>query len=461
MILVNVTNHIIRGGEKVKIKSIFADSILGKIILIGILIFILLIPTIMVGALVEERENRREEVIEDITEKWGEEQKVGGPILTIPYKETITHGEEKEVYRRYFHMLPDTLEISGTIHPEIRYRSIYETLVYNSNHSFEGKFPEINLEEKELELFSENTVDISWGDPFIVIGISDVVGINDKIDVAWNGELYNTSPGTRGVSVFNSGVSTEVQLLTEAENKFNFEIDLKGSHGLKFYPLGKTSNIDLNSDWKDPSFQGRFLPIERTINENGFSAYWEVFDLNKGYPQQWQEGASSRIRYAVEDSALGVNLLLPVDSYRNTERAIKYAVMFILLTFLVYFFIEILKKINIHPVQYLLVGISLVLFYLLLLALSEHIAFHYSYLIASISTILLISLYTAGILKEKITGILAGGILVVLYSFLYILLELQDYSLLLGSIGIFIIMAVIMYLSRNVDWYALNDKKDN
>ncbi len=228
------------------------------------------------------------------------------------------------------------------------------------------------------------------------------------------------------------------------------DIDLKGSQFLYFVPVGKTTNVNINSNWTNPSFGGEFLPDSREINNEGFQSYWNILHLNRNYPQSWSDN-----EHSVTYSAFGVNLLLPVDRYQKSMRVIKYAILFLAFTFLVFFFIEVMNKVFIHPIQYILVGIAIVVFYTLLLAISEHLAFNISYLISAILTLTLITAYVLAILKSKKITVLILGILGILYGFIFTIIQLQDYALLIGSIGIFVILAIVMYYSRKIDWYSI------
>lgn len=207
--------------------------------------------------------------------------------------------------------------------------------------------------------------------------------------------------------------------------------------------------VRIQSKWNTPSFDGAFLPDKRTIDKDGFSATWTILHLNRNFPQQWKDN-----EYLIADWSFGVDLLFPVDQYQKSYRSAKYAIMFIALTFLTFFFSEVLNKIRVHPIQYLLIGFALCIFYSLLISLSEHIGFGLAYLIGSIAIITMITAYSASILKDKILTALVSFILIALYVFLFTILQLEAYSLLMGSIGLFIVMSVIMYLSRNVDWYS-------
>ena len=227
-------------------------------------------------------------------------------------------------------------------------------------------------------------------------------------------------------------------------------VELKGSQYLYFIPVGKTTDVTLSSNWQTPSFTGNYLPDERDISDSGFSANWNILHLNRNYPQSWIGS-----KYDVDNSSFGTDMLLPVDNYKKSYRVARYAILFIVFTFMVFFFVEVLNKVFIHPIQYLLVGIALVVFYSLLLAFSEHMLFNIAYLLAALLILILVTGYTAAILKSKKIGGLIFGILVVLYTFIFTIIQLEDYALLIGSIGLFIILGIVMYLSRKIDWYEL------
>ncbi|MCK4664699.1 MAG: cell envelope integrity protein CreD [Bacteroidales bacterium] len=433
-------------------------SAIIKIISIAFIILLLLIPTGLIRSLVREREATQQEAIWEVSSKWGNSQTITGPIITIPYISYI-RGEKNEIIKikSYAHFLPEELNINGKISPELRYRGIYEVIVYESELHFNGKFNYPDLLEMNIPI--ENVL---FDEAYISIGIPDMRGIEENINVTLNDSVYSVNPGVESNDIIVSGVSTKIKINKKAEIKeinFNFDIYLNGSDALFFTPVGKETNVNLSSTWNNPGFNGAFLPDERNVDDNGFSAKWKVLHLNRNYPQQWTEN-----NYNISESTFGVNLLLPVDAYQKSMRSAKYAVMFISLTFLIFFFIEVLNKKRIHPIQYILVGLALCVFYTLLLSLSEHIGFKFAYLIAAISTVTLITLYSKSIFKEKNLTILMGGILTVLYFYIYILLQLQDYALLLGSIGLFVVLAIVMYLSRKVDWYSTgikNGQKNN
>lgn len=430
--------------EKHDTKSWIRNSITIKSIIIGLLILVLLIPAGMIRSLIHERNSLRNKVINEVSYKWGNPQTIAGPIITIPYKKYYKKDDKIVEHIEHAHFLPENLNIESKLNPEIRYRGIYKVVVYNSILTFNGSFNKPDFSNWKIP--AEN---ILWESATLSIRIPDMRGIKDVIKINWNKNTYDVNPGIDNQNASYTGVSTKVDIQNESKYDFNFTLNLNGSDALSFIPIGKETNVSINSIWNSPSFEGSFLPYHREVSENGFSAKWKILHLNRSYPQQWIGDA-----YSIDDSLFGVKLLLPVDHYQKSERSVKYAIMFISLTFLIFFFTEILNKKRIHPIQYLLVGLGLSIFYTLLISLSEQLSFNLAYLLASISIISLITIYAYSILKNpKLTGIVFL-VLLILYGFLFTILQLQDYSLLLGSIGLFIALAIVMYLSRKIDWYA-------
>jgi inner membrane protein len=434
-----------------KLNQWISNSVTIKLASIGFLILILLIPSSMIQSIIYEREMTRNNTMTEISDKWGNEQTVTGPVLNIPYKRFYydANGKINEI-KDHIHVLPDELNVSGKLTPEKRYRGIYEVVVYNTQLDFSGSFPVPNA-----SVWNINESDIFWKDAFISIGIPDMRGIKDNIYFAWNDKKSASNPGIDSKDISASGVSIPVTIIpndsTLAAYKFSFAMNLNGSKNLNFIPLGKETNVKINSNWSNPSFSGAFLPEKRDITESGFSAEWKILHLNRNYPQHWT-GSS----FNINDSAFGVSLLLPVDQYQKSTRSAKYAVMFISLTFLIFFFVEILNGKRIHPFQYILVGLALCLFYTLLVSLSEHINFNYAYLISCIGIIGMITLYSYTIFKNNLLTVIMSLVLAILYGFMFITIQMQDYALLIGSIGLFIVLGAVMYLSRNVDWYKIS-----
>jgi len=407
--------------------------------MVGFLTLILLVPATMVGFLVGEREQRQDEAMQEAGSKWGNMQTITGPILSVPY---TANKVTKNIY-----FLPAELNISGDINPQILKRGIYEITAYNSKLKVEGQFNQPNFSQWGI-----SSGNVLWNEAKILIGLSDMRGVKDKITMNWNDNILILNPGMSATKISDSGVSVMAPLdLKSAKTyKFSFDLNLNGSQSLNFIPLGKETNINLASKWANPSFDGAFLPDQRQVSKDGFTAQWKILSLNRNYPQSFSESDS----YSIKDSAFGVKFLVPIDQYQKITRSVKYAIMFIALTFLTFFFVEIFNKKRIHPIQYLLVGFALLVFYTLLLSISEHTNFNFAYILSSIATIILITLYSKAIFKNNFLSLLLGCILIILYGFMYVVLQLQDYALLMGSIGLFIVLAAVMYASRKIDWYS-------
>ena len=436
------------------------NNIYFKIGTIIIIVLLLLVPTSMIESLITERESTQNLAISEVSSKWAEKQTITGPFISIPYnrymkESTGKDSVEKTVQiREYLHILPSQLNISGTINPEKRYRGIYEVVVYNSKLNISGTFTMVDV--KSMDIDPHN---ILFDKAEFVVGIDDLRGIEDEVNLLWNNEKISFNPGITSSDVVNTGINALLNIVPSDSTVYNFtlSLDLKGSQLLYFTPVGKVTDIALTSEWSNPSFNGAFLPDSREVNEKGFVAKWNVLHLNRNFPQSWTNN-----RHTINNSSFGIDLLLPVDNYQKSYRSVRYAILFIGLTFLIFFFIEVLHKVFIHPIQYILVGVALIVFYTLLLSISEHLHYNFAFIISAIATLLLIAGYVRAILRSGSFTMLISGILTVLYTFIFVIIQLQDYALLIGSVGLFIIVGLIMYFSRKIDWYSLNlnDKKE-
>jgi len=405
----------------------------------------------MIESLIHEREKRKKEVTEEIGAKWGREQTLTGPVISIPYKAYYKDKDGNTVFSiEYAHFLPDSLDITGKLYPERRYRGIYETVLYNAQVDLTGSFSVPQIEQLGIQ-----PEDIMWSEALITFGISDMRGIKDKIGALFNGDSLTMNPGLKSNDIFPAGISAGISWPNKTEIcSFKFSLNLNGSEQINFLPLGRMTNVKVTSDWPDPSFLGAYLPYERNINKDGFEAQWKILDLNRNYPQSWKDN-----RYALNDSSFGIKLFIPVDIYQKSMRTAKYAIMFIVFTFIAFFFSEIMNKVRVHPIQYLLIGLAIMLFYSLLVSISEHTNFNFAYIISSISVIALITGYAKAILKKTNMSVMVGGILVILYGYLFVILQLEDYALLMGSVGLFVVLGLVMYLTRKIDWYAIKFEK--
>jgi inner membrane protein len=434
------------------------NNIYFKVGTIVIIALLLLIPTSMIRGLIYEREQTKNQAISEVGSKWGGQQTISGPFISIPYNKYVKEYSTKDskekvvVMRDFIHILPNELSIDGMMDPEQRNRGIYDIVVYNSKLNVKGKFAQVNFAELDIPIG-----DIQFDKARLVVGIDDLRGIEKQVDLSWNEKKYAFNPGVASNDIVSSGINTLVNFNSNDSSTytFSFNLDLKGSQLLYFTPVGKVTDIKVSSPWANPSFNGAFLPDQREVSDKGFTANWNVLHLNRNYPQIWTGDKNN-----ITESAFGIDLLLPVDNYQKSHRSIRYAILFIAFTFLVFFFIEVLNKVFIHPIQYILVGIALVVFYTLLLSLSEHLNYNLAFVTSALATLILIAGYVKAILKSTQLTALISGILLVLYTFIFVIIQLQDFALLIGSIGIFIILGLVMYFSRKIDWYNLGVKNE-
>lgn len=435
-------NYLERIGQSIR------SSVTLKLLSIFILMMLLMIPMSYVKSLIEEREGLRQQAIEEVSSKWANEQIVYGPVLTVPFLKKVTRDGEVELIREEAHILPSTLQVDGKVSPEKLHRGIYEVVVYDSQLSISGRFNDLPGYLKELEEY-----EVLPEEAFLTIHISDLRGIKEKIVVQWDEENRDVAPGTSIPSIISSGITVKNVLdsTPTTGHAFAFKLQLQGSRHLGFVPLGKETSVVLRSDWQHPSFAGAFLPDERTVNQAGFTANWKILELNRNYPQFWTGNGHVD---GIQASSFGVDLLLATNNYQKSMRSAKYALLAITLTFLTFFLVEIFNKRRVHPFQYILIGMALVLFYTLLMAVSEHAGFNLAYLVSSVAIISIIALYARTILQHNKQTLVLVTILSFTYTFVYVTLQLQEYALLIGSIGLTAILALTMYITRKIDWYA-------
>ena len=411
------------------------QSIALKLALLAFLGILFLIPLQLIKEVITERQLNGEKVMKEISDQWATKQCFAGPVLNIPIR-TIPSEKEEKTVTKIWHILPDNLEIKGNIKPEIRYRGIYQSVVYDSEIQINGQL--IVPQSDALKNY-----EVLWNEAYYTIGISDNRGLKGKIILKTDMTELEAEPGVRDNDIFQSGISFINPVLIQGK-KINIamNLNLSGSVGLLLTPLGKTTIAHLQSDWSSPSFTGSFLPVKRNIDEKTFNADWEVTHLNRNFPQSWTGNS-----YHPMESSFGVDLFQPVDHYQKSYRSSRYGILFIALTFLVLIFLEITGKETIHIFHYFLVSLGLVLFFSLLNSLSEQVGFNRAYLIASAATILLISLFTRTLFRDKKRSLIVFSLLVILYSFIFILLSLNDFAYLAGNIGLFLLLSVIMILS--------------
>ena len=467
-----------------------------KLIGVGILALILLIPASMVESLVWERQRLRDRAVSEVAATWGQSQRLAGPVLQVPFTETVSTSEDgaRTVRNGSAYFLPDRIDAAADVASEERYRGIYVAVLYTTGVEVRARFDSLAV----AQVAEGRTLD--WSRAALTFGVSDLRGIDSLSDLRLS-KLSLTGaptrvpfqPGTPSYALVEDGFQAPLALDgPPRELEVAFGLQLRGSGSLAVTPLGGVTEVALSGDWPAPKFLGAFLPDEREVTDDGFAARYEVLKVNRPFRQQGtrvggQTGLpgsplSSGVLAAADEvyaeaasvdygmrryddlsggpdvSAaydFGVRFLLPVDEYRKTQRSAKYAALFVLATFLTFFFIEVLNRRRLHPVQYLLVGSAVVLFYVLLLSLSEHVGFDAAYGISVLLILGLVTAYAHSQLRSPRLTALVAGVLAVLYGFFYSLLQLEDYSLLLGSLGLLLALATIMYVTRKTDWYGL------
>jgi len=440
------------------------NSITARMLMIGILIIVLLIPLSYIESLIRERANRQESVVNEINEKWGSEVLLYGPILKIPYKtyteKLVTNSETKKITKEtishvnYAYFFPEKLAINSEINPEVKKRGIYKTSVYKSTMDLSGNFTKPNFSSIDVE-----SKDVLWEKATVIVKTSNLKGINNQVEISLNSNSYAFVPKyeAKHKNAFpNNEISMhklETSYLKKEElnidtQPFSIKLTVSGSEQFKIIPIGKETKLNVSSNWKTANFIGEFLPLNSDkITENGFDALWNVLHINRPFSQEYFKNLPNLNEYA-----FGVNFKIPVDEYQKSERSAKYGFLVIALTFLIFFLIQSISKINIHPFQYLMIGLALTMFYTLLISISEHSNFLKAYVIAGISVIVLITLYSKSILKTFKFPLFIGISLSALYTFIFIIIQLENYALIVGSIGLFAILATVMYVSRKIDW---------
>ena len=459
-------------NNPVIVQETRANKTVLKGVITGALILVMLIPTLFVMNLITEREERQKEVTQEISSKWAAPQTLTGPYIYLPYAIKITDNDGKiTTLQKNLFLLPENLQVIGKITPEIRPRSIYKVLLYSSYIKNSGNFL--------LQLPKDITADmVNFTEAKICYGIRDFKGIQDKISINLQGTNYELSPGLptkekettthnnyntsqqeydrattiAGKEIETIGVSASINIsMADLGKTLNFDMPLKinGSEQLHFIPLAGNSTFELNSTWADPKFDGNNLPANRTVTPQGFTAKWNFNKANLPFGTSIKD-----FDFKKEPFAFGVTMVQPADQYAKTQRSVKYAILFIGLTFALFFIIELMQKNPIHPIQYVLIGLALVIFFTLLLSISEFLMFDYAYLIAAAATILLITAYAKAHFKSYKTAAVFGTVLSCLYSFIFVLIRLEDTALLVGSIGLFIVLAIVMFASRKINWYS-------
>ena len=417
----------------------FRDSVLGRLALLGALILALQVPIFWIYGLVGEREGNRLTAIAEVQESWGGSQLAQGPVLVVPYRNAETFWfdpSESSVGIHYAYLRPRELRIRTTMLPIVRTRGIFDVLLYRAAIRFEGTFARPDPEELGIEEES-----ILWDAIQVALlarpSVPDSIAIQDVsvLPTASSLESYVAAPLPNGTAT-----SWPLQVA--------YVLDIDGSARFAFEATAGITHVELHSSWAHPKFVGNPLPVTRDVRRDGFTSTWEVTGPLGPRFEPWPPHEDP------EAPNFGVELIQPVDAYRMTRRSIKYEFLFTALTLGVFFLIEVFGRYRVHPIQYLMVGSALVLFYLLVLSLSEHITFTAAYILAATGVVLLVSFYARAMFAKSVHAATVSATLSLVYGFLFVLLALQDYSLVMGSLGLFLVLASVMFLTRKIDWYA-------
>lgn len=433
-------------NEMVNAASRVISSSGLRILLLGFLVLVLQIPVAMIGSLGAEREATRNGARAEIARDWGGTQSVIGPFLVVPYRTRTTDDKgrvriSEVIYHAVY--LPTQLKISARASVQERSRGIFGVPVYTSRVTLQGELPPVDL----AKLGIDNAVQIDRAE--LLVRLSDVHAVDALPKLRWNGVEREFEPASE---IFGEASSLHVPMHGDgtAGGAFTIDLDLRGSGGLYFAPLGRETEVALAANWPHPSFQGGWLPKQRDVDASGFSAAWSIPYVARGFPAAWQQGEVSD--KTLNAACFGVELITPVDPYRMSERSLKYAALFIGLTFLALWLFEVRTGVRVHVVQYLLVGAGMCLFYLLELSLAEQLGFIAAYAVASAAIVVQLAMYSRAVLKAWPRALLMGALIALLYGLLYVLLRDEDYSLLIGSSGLFVALSAVMFLTRRVQW---------
>jgi inner membrane protein len=447
-------------------------TFLFKTLVVFILTLLIAIPLALIQSTISERMRFRNEAVHSIATDSVREQTVIGPLLIVPYTDEYEEeqpvGESQKIRiikrseSRQLVVFPNELRIKGSIDTDHRYRGIHKVLVYNGQHSLSGDFAMPKKTDiKQVKLDSKITI----GQAYIALSIEDVRGIRNIPNITWNGKQIEFQQGSK-LAAFPSGLHAPVEPIDvthPASVQFSFDLQLDGIERLHFSPVAKNNHVTLTSKWPHPQFGGRFLPSPKTriVNDQGFSAAWNISALATNAQHQLSGAAQSDVpaRNAHPD-VFSVGFIEPINIYSQADRAIKYGLLFIALTFSAFFLFELLKQLPVHPVQYTLVGLALALFFLLLVSLSEHVSFLLAYLLASGACIFLIGFYLSYVLRNWKRGFGFGAALTLLYGVLYGLLSSENNALVMGSVLLFGVLSAIMIATRKVDWYQIGKAAD-
>jgi len=453
-----------------------------KIAMLVIIVLLLLIPVSMIRSLITERSHRADEVEESIMEAWGSQFILYGPVIRIPVVEreeiktkTEKEGEKVEIITRDYTLwiTPKDVNINADFSASKKRRGIFSVALFSGNVSLSGSF---NYERAKNELKQNQTLYPEQAE--IIVGLSSQKGIRRMIKADWNGNELFFKPGNRNFSIDNSyaytggkrsygykqpignnGINALSPFNVNGTNTFDIQFAVQGGKAIRALPIGESTQVHIKTDWVSPSFQGGFLPVTQTLTENGFDAEWEISYLSRSIPLCWlSSGREETEGMKWREEFFGVDFFKPLDHYALNTRAVKYAILFLIIPFLTWFFLEVFSRKSIHPAQYLLSGFANIIFYLLMLSISEHLSFSFAYLISAAALTCMMTLYARALLETWTRSAYMGLVMALLYLIMYLTLNAEDWALLIGSIAAFVITGVVMFLTRKLDWSSLNIK---
>ncbi|HKD22462.1 MAG TPA: cell envelope integrity protein CreD [Rhizomicrobium sp.] len=420
-----------------------------KLILVIVLTVAMAAPLFLIQLALAERESTAQAAAQDIASGWGGPQTVAGPMLFVPYTiavDTVVNGGTvRQLQTRTAVLLPSTLDMSAKTSTHMLWRGIFKVPTYRADVAMHAKF-----DHAAIAALIPAGGTPTWKDAFAAIAVSDAHGVADNVALEANGHGIAFQPGVIGGSY--PGVHAPIDLTETGDLDLRTRFVLRGSRELSLVPLGQRTTAAMDSTWGSPSFFGTFLPTERTIDAKGFRASWTVPYLARGFGQSF--ATSDEAIQTIQGAGFGVRFYQPVDHYQLVQRSLKYAILFVALAFLIFFVVEIVSERRLHAIQYALVGAAQVLFYLLLLSLAEHVGFPLAYLAAAGATVALTGLYSLSVLASVLRSAVLTIVLAALYGLLYVILNAEDYALLIGSAVLFAALATTMYLTRRIDWYG-------
>jgi inner membrane protein len=427
------------------------QSITAKVIGIGLLALIMLIPLLNVGSLVGERQSMRHAAATRIAEGWGGPQTIGGFVLAVPARQEVraSDGRVLNVRDSTEIVLADELTTTASLSVERRHAGMYEVPVYTSNVTLRGRL----LPDDLRRFAAESGATWSPGKAELRLLLADARGLQAINALTVDGQPARLSSSAARLGQYTV-LATPVAFDPDRQTPLEFAVTLRiaGTESFSVLPLARTNTVRISAPWPDPSFTGALLPAKRSIDAHGFDASWQVLDLNRAYGQHWDAGDAT-VSARLLDSAVGVKLYQPGGVYQQNDRAVKYGLLFIALTFVAFFLFEVLKGLRLHPVQYLLVGAAMTSFYTLLLALSEQVGFGLAYAIAAATVVMIVGGYAMAAVRARKAGFALAGVLALVYAVLYGLIGAEQYALLIGSVVLVAVIAILMYLTRRIDWY--------